>query len=82
MRTLNDNQSSNLVMHFTKTILIGFWEPQGTFYSCENNWSGAILYTTFWGRKKWWENEIFEGKNEHLLLGVQQGLVVQVDEGH
>ena len=52
MRTLNDNQSSNLVMHFTKTILIGFWEPQGTFYSCENNWSGAILYTTFLGQKK------------------------------
>ena len=52
MRTLNDNQSSNLVMHFTKTILIGFLEPQGTFYSCENNWSGAILYTTFLGRKK------------------------------
>ena len=45
---------------------------------------GQVLFYTqhFWGRKKWWENEIFEGKNEHLLLGVQQGLVVQVDEGH
>ena len=72
MRTLNDNQSSNLVMHFTKTILIGFLEPRGTLGpSVHVKIIGQVLFYTqhFWGRKKWWENEIFEGKNEHLLLG-------------
>ena len=45
----------------------------------------VLFYIQFFGErrgKKWWENGIFEGKNEHLLFGVQQGLARQVDEVH